>query len=201
MALAPFKVLPNLIVNGSILKYDENNVIFEVTGGVNGHVSSSVPYIGIFLGTSSYAQLAATASYFSGSIETASYANTALTATYAYTASSFEASLNTKLVNAYKRLRYKVTGNFDNNGNAIVVLPTSSLGSNAFTLPYFNDISIDILVQSGSSWVNEIIAYELKVSGSLNNELYVVMDAPDLDSAYKYKLVAVNENGELFNIV
>jgi hypothetical protein len=196
MPTAPFKILPNLIVNGSVLKYDDtNNLIFEVTSGVNGHVSSSVPYKGVFLGTASYANFALTASYLQGSVETA------LTATFAYTASSLEQSLNTKLINAYKRLRYKTTGNFDNNGNAIITLPTSSLGSSAFTIPYFNDISVDVLVLSGSSWVNEIIAYELKITGSGNDELCVILEAPELNSSYKYKLVAVNENGELFNIV
>lgn len=201
MSNAPFKILPNLIVNGSVLKYDNNNLIFEVTGGVDGHVSASVPYIGVFLGTASYAQIAATASYYNGTIDSASYATNAGTASYAYTASSLEISLNNKLVDAYKRLRYKVTGNFDNNGYAAIILPTSSLGSSAFTVPYLNDISIDILVQSGSSWINEIIAYELKISGALNDELHVILEAPELNSTYKYKLVAVNENGELFNIV
>lgn len=71
-----------------------------------------------------------------------------------------------------------------------------------------NYINLDVMVKDmddvNATWTNDIIAVNLVVSGTANDELWVRMYAPDLasaDGAVKYRLLAVNEDPSKYVIL
>jgi hypothetical protein len=108
---------------------------------------------------------------------------------------------NTKITNAYSRLRHQITGAFDASGNAIVVLPKTKLSQNAFPATDLNYVMVDVAVLDSGVWVNDLLSVQLKVSGTLSDELHVVLDAPALGATDKYRLIAENYNTASYALV
>jgi hypothetical protein len=108
---------------------------------------------------------------------------------------------NTKIVNAYNRLRHQITGAFDASGNAIVILPKTKLGQNAFPATDLNYVMVDVATLDTGVWVNDLLSVQLKVSGTLSDELHVVLDAPALGATDKYRLIAENYNTASYALV
>jgi len=176
MATKPVKVLTDLLTKKQIIKQDINgNILFNVSGVLgNGHVSSSLPI---------------TASYFVGD---GRYL-TNITA-------SGGSSVDTTVVNVnYKKLRYKVTGNFNSEGYAEEALPLTQYGSSSFPVADQDYFVINLMVKESSSanWTNDIIAYEMFTSAS---QVYVGMYAPDIAVSGSYKLLAINENPTAYDV-
>lgn len=132
------------------------------------------------------------ASSFQGTASFAQIAN------LAYTASTLTVALKEALEDTYKKLRYKVTGAFDGSGYAYEILPNNI--SYTFPVSDLDYINISILVRENntSSWTNDLIAYEMKISGSTNNEIHILMYAQDIPTLGEYKLLAINENRDAF---
>lgn len=126
---------------------------------------------------------------------TASFAEIA---NLAYTASTLTVALKNALEDTYKKLRYKITGSFNSTGFASEVLPNNS--SYIFPASDIDYVNISILVRENntSSWTNDLIAYEMKISGSTNNEIHILMYAQDIPIFGEYKLLAINENRDAF---
>jgi len=174
MATKPVKVLTDLLTKKQVLKQDlDGNILFRISGSLNnGHVSSSLPI---------------TASYFVGS---GRYL-TDITAS---------GGSNTTVINAaYKKLRYKITGTFSADGYAEEPLPLTQYGSASFAIADQDYFIINIMVRESSSanWTNDIIAYELFQSAS---QVYVGMYAPDISASGSYKLLAINENPNAYDV-
>lgn len=108
---------------------------------------------------------------------------------------------NTQILNAYRRLRYQITGAFDSSGNAIVILPKTQLSQDAFPATALDYVMVDVSVLDSGVWVNDLLSVQLKVSGALNDELHVVLDAPALGATDKYRLIAENYNTSSFVLV
>jgi hypothetical protein len=135
---------------------------------------------------------------FSGNLYgTASYANSAsfsVTASYsinALTASAIAGNATISVQNAYKRLRYQIVGNFDVTGSAIIVLPSSSLGSNAFPTGSFDYINVSVAIKDDNRWINDLLSVQMYTSST---NIYIELSAPALTNIDQYKLIAINEN-------
>jgi len=126
---------------------------------------------------------------------TASFAQIA---NLAYTASTLTIALKNALEDTYKKLRYKITGSFDSTGYAYEILPNNS--SYIFPATDIDYVNISILVRENntSSWTNDLIAYEMKISGSMNDQIHILMYAQDIPILGEYKLLAINENRDAF---
>jgi hypothetical protein len=124
------------------------------------------------------------ASFNGNLIGTASFATTA---SYALNSSVASASIQ----NAYNRLRYQATGNFDITGSATVMLPNSSLGSNAFPVSSFDYIDVSVTVKQNNRWVNDLLSVHMYTSST---NVYIELSAPAFTNTDQYKILAVNEN-------
>jgi hypothetical protein len=108
---------------------------------------------------------------------------------------------NQVIINGYSRLRHQITGSFDANGSAIVVLPKTKLSQNAFPATDIDYVMVDVSVLESGVWVNDLLSVQLKVSGAVNDELHVVLDAPAMGTSDKYKLLAENYNTASYQLV
>lgn len=149
-----------------------NDVIPLVSIGVNNNGSIIGDFTGSLYGTSSYS----------------------LTASYAQNAGLAA----TPIQNAYKRLRYQISGTLNSNGEAVIALPTSSLGGNAFPVSDLNYVKIDVVINENNKWYNNLVATTLEVSGS-PSQIYVTISAIAAANT-GYRFLAVNENADNFII-
>lgn len=121
------------------------------------------------------------------------------TASFASTAAYVSGAVDSAVANAqYKKLRYKVTGTFDEFGYAEESLPLIQYGGASFPLEDKDYFVINIMVRDSASanWTNDIIAYELFESAS---QMYVALNAPDISASGSYKLLAINENPSAYD--
>lgn len=102
--------------------------------------------------------------------------------------------------NAYTRLRYQASGNFDVNGFVEVPLPAQVSSVDAFPTSSFNYVTAEVMVKSGGRWINDLVAVELVVSGASNNAIHVLIDAPALTNTDEYRLIAINNDPAKFVI-
>jgi hypothetical protein len=220
MATKPVKVLTDLLTNKQIITQDvDGNILFNVSGVLgNGHVSSSLPITSsFFVGDGRYLTNISGSGginsvYTSGSISgsglqanpiflkdpliigtiTSSYIYSPQITGSLYGTASYAENINaTNTQNAYKRLRYQTTGNFDANGSAIIELPTSSYGGNSFPKNSFDYINVNVFVKEENRWLNDLISVQLYTSST---NVYIELSAPALTNTDQYKLIAINEN-------
>ncbi len=194
MATKPVKVLTDLLTKKQIIKRDtSDNLLFQVSGTISaGHVSSSLPIFGSSVYTPNL-NTKTTESFINLNIVTSSQGQYNIDQAFHAVDTSFNNSSD-----AYKRLRYQLTGNFDTEGYAQVQLPAVQYGKSAFNIDSFNFININVTVKEDGNWVNDLIAVNLVQSGSLNDEVWVKIYAPALSTGDLYKLIAVNENPESY---
>jgi hypothetical protein len=208
----------------------DGNILFKISGSLNnGTVSSSLPITASFFvgdgryltnisgagtsevittgnitgsGTSgnpialknllNLISITASAGFSGRLYDTASYA---LTSAYAENSGISANIANTN----YKKLRYKITGTFDFEGYAEQSLPLTQYGSSSFPVDDLDYFTINIMVKESSSanWTNDLIAYELFVSQS---QVFVGIHAPDISESGSYKLLAINENPNAYDV-
>jgi len=99
----------------------------------------------------------------------------------------------------YNRVRYSVSGTFDDNETIEIPLPlSSSIRGPSFTVESVNQINFTLLIQETpvSNWKNDLASVELKVSGNLP-QIYAVISAPSKPYAYSFN--AVNLNPDVVN--
>lgn len=193
MPTRPVKVLPDLQTNKQILKVDSaGNVLFNVSGTVlDGHVSSSLPITGsvglyVVLKTSTFTEFSTLP------IVTSSYESYKIyDVNEAFHAVDSIISAGTSNLNAYRRLRYQVTGNFNSAGSADIALPLIQEGGNAFPLTSIDYINVNLAIKENNSWFNDIASVNITSSAG---QIHVIVDAPSLDETNQYRLIAVNEN-------
>ena len=94
------------------------------------------------------------------------------------------------ILNAYRRLRFQYSGTLDAGGEAVIELPTSSLGGDAFPAASFNYITADVMIDFEGRWVNDLVAVDMEVSAS---KVYVSISAAGSPNT-GFRLIAVNEN-------
>lgn len=95
--------------------------------------------------------------------------------------------------NAVNRLKYTVTGSFDNAGGAVIPLPLIQLGGDAFPISSIDYIMYDVSIRENNYWVKDIMHSHLT---EISGVLCVTLDAPALNNTNQYKVVAVNANPE-----
>ena len=199
-AKTPFTNI-NIITSSIDSSYNVDDALHAVETAFVGGGALTASYLNpleqnVQITGSLYITNAVSASSFTGSLNgTASFAEIA---NLAYTASNLTIALKNVLEDTYRKLRYKITGSFDSNGYATEILPNNS--SYIFPATDIDYVNISILVRENnvSAWTNDIIAYEMKVSGALNNEIHVIMTAQDIPTFGEYKLLAINENRDAF---
>ena len=197
----PVKVLTDLLTKKQIIKQDEfGNIVFNVSGALgNGHISSSLPITGssaFFVSASVNSRdeflnipivTSSLGEYYVYDIDQAFHAIDTV----------FETANKEDTEAAYNRLRFTEVGFFENDGTKVVVLPaTASSGDARFPTSSLDYIDVSVATQeSGSSgWTYDLIAVEIVVSGALNDEVQVLLDAAALSSVDRYRIIAVNEN-------
>ena len=116
------------------------------------------------------------------------------TASYAQSAGNINP---TSIQNAYKRLRFQEVGFFDVNGEAVIELPTSSLGGDAFTTSSFNYVNINVVVKEDGRWINDLLSVQMLTS---SDKIIIQICAPSLTNTDEYKLIALNEDPSYFII-
>jgi hypothetical protein len=99
--------------------------------------------------------------------------------------------------NATNRLKYVSTGSFDSGGQAIIPLPLTQLGGDAFPVSSIDYIMYDVSIRENNYWVKDIMHSHLT---EISGVLCVTLDAPALNNTDQYKLVAVNTNPENYVI-
>ncbi len=228
MATKPVKVLTDLLTRKQVIKQDlDGNILFKISGSLNnGTVSSSFPVTAsYFVGDGRYLTNI-TASFevvTSGSITGSGTAGNPIalknflnlitvtassgfsgnlygTASFAETASYTSGAVASQVANInYKKLRYKITGTFDAEGYAEQPLPLTQYGSSSFVIADLDYFMINIMVkESGAAnWTNDLIAYELFTSAS---QVFISIYAPDISASGSYKLLAVNENPNAYDV-
>jgi hypothetical protein len=95
--------------------------------------------------------------------------------------------------NATNRLKYVSTGSFDAGGQAIIPLPLTQLGGDAFPVSSIDYIMYDVSIRENDYWIKDIMHSHLS---EISGVLCVRLDAPALNNADQYKVVAVNTNPE-----
>lgn len=193
MALRPVKVLPDLQTQKQIVKIDSfNNLLFNVSGTLNnGHVSSSLPITGsdsVFINLNTSTSTA----FNNVNIITSSY-ETYKTYNIDQAFHAVDNAINASVAssNAYKRLRFQQVGNFDINGNADIELPLTQLAGAAFPVSSLEYVNVSVMIKENNSWYNDILSINITSSGG---KIHVILDAPALNNANQYRLIAVNEN-------
>lgn len=106
----------------------------------------------------------------------------------------------TAVQEAYRRLRYQASGNFDANGFAEIALPAQVSSFDAFPVSSFNFVTADVMIKVDGRWINDLVALEMVVSGTANNAIHVLIDAPALGSSDEYRLIAINNDPDKFVI-
>ncbi len=104
---------------------------------------------------------------------------------------------STTTVDAYKRLRYQLTGNFNITGSADVALPLTQHGGDAFPLSSIDYINVSVVIKENGSWFNDITSINITSSGG---QIHVFIDAPALNETNEFRIIAVNENPDDFVI-
>jgi hypothetical protein len=101
----------------------------------------------------------------------------------------------TKILNAYKRLRFQTSGTFDPSGIQLVALPTASLNGEAFPISSLPYIAFDVMfkLEASDNWMNDVAAIEVYVTGASGSE-YIEVAINTAEIPYAYRLVAVNED-------
>lgn len=194
MASKPVKVLTDLLTKKQIIKRDLNdNILFNVSGSINGgHVSSSLP----ITGSSAFLDVLNTTAKSPFEI-----LNILTSSNGIYNVDNAFHAVDTRLNNSisdYKRLRYQLTGNFDIDGYAEVLLPKQQYGKHSFPSDSIDFIDVSIMIQDGNSWTNDLVGVSLIKSGSYNDEVWVQISAPALNDTNKFRLLAVNDDMSLF---
>jgi hypothetical protein len=92
---------------------------------------------------------------------------------------------------ASNRLKYNVKGFFDENGSAVIPLPLTQLGGDAFPASSLDYILYDISIKEYNYWIKDIMHSHLE---EIDGQLYVRIEAPALNSSNEYKLTAYNNN-------
>lgn len=191
------------IITSSVDSFYNIDQAFHAIDAAVGNSNTTASYLdplnqNVQLTGSLYVTNAVSASSLTGNLNgTASFAEVAA---LAYEASNLSLALKNTIEDTYKKLRYKVTGAFDATGYAYEILPNNA--SYTFPVSDIDYINISILVResNASSWNNDLIAYEMKISGSLNNEIHILMFAQDIPTLGQYKLLAINENRDAFDL-
>lgn len=181
---AGLSVSGQAIVNGTISA--TTSAYAPLVAGVNGKfvtssVATATPFNNIAVITSS--QVIGLSSYDVYSIDQAFHAIDSVLAD------------SSKTTNAYKRLRYQISGTFDPSGIQIVSLPLTQFGGAAFTTSSLDYITIDVMVklESSDNWMNDVVAIETYITGSPGSE-YVEVAIHSADVPYAYRLIALNED-------
>lgn len=199
MATKPVKVLTDLLTKKQILKRDLNdNLLFQVSGTLNnGHVSSSLP-VSASLVYSPNLNTRTLTEFSNFSVITSSDGKYNLDQALHAIDNTFAVLNGTdnSTKNAYKRLRYQITGAFNSEGYAEHLLPANQYGNLAFPVSSLDYFNISVMTKEENMWTNDLLAYNLVVSGSFNDEVWVKIYAPGLEEGSIYRLLAVNENPE-----
>jgi hypothetical protein len=95
--------------------------------------------------------------------------------------------------NATNRLKFQVTGSFNELGYAEIKLPLMQLGNNAFPISSFDYIMYDVSIKENGEWIKDLIYSSLVIK---DEQLCVILDAPALNNEHEYKLVVLNNNPE-----
>lgn len=212
MAVKPAKAIADLLARKQILKVDkDNNILFKVSGSLeSGAVSSSLP-----ITASSY--FSAFDSFISGTLFTknlsisdeksfvninqlsnvsASHATEGKFLTYDGTNwIPSEIEVNAGIgAQAYSSLRYHSDGLFNGQEKIVLNLPLSSAYGPSFPIQSINYITYNLLVQetSESNWRNDLASIEFVITGSGNENVAAVIEAPFIPYAYTFN--ATNEN-------
>ena len=95
-----------------------------------------------------------------------------------------------QLVTNFNNLREVQIGNFDIYGNKTVIL-------NNFSSSDVDYLSLDVMVKySGSTqYINDLIS--VRMSGTLDNQVAVEINAPSVSSEDFYRIIAVKESGSI----
>lgn len=101
----------------------------------------------------------------------------------------------TKIINAYRRLRYQVSGTFDPSGIQLVALPTASLNGESFPVSSLPYVTFDVMfkLDAGDNWMNDVAAVEAYVTGSPGSE-FIEVAINTAEVPYAYRLIAINED-------
>lgn len=199
MATRPVKVLPDLQTKKQIIKIDsDGRELFKVSGSLSdGYVSSSLPLTassGLFIAL----ETSTSSSFNNINVVTSSYGDYKVyDVNQAFHAVDDVISDNAKTTNAYKRLRYQVTGNFDINGSADITLPLTQYFGSAFPTSSIDFINISVLIKENNAWYNDIASVSITQSSGF---VHVIIDAPALNNTNQYRLIAVNENPDNYLI-
>lgn len=189
----PVKVLPDLQTNKQILKVDNaGNTLFNVSGTLsNGHVSSSLPVTGTS-GLFVVLETTTATPFTTLPIVTSSYQSYKVyDVNEAFHAIDNIISAGSANLNAYRRLRYQITGNFNATGSADIALPLTQNGGNAFPITSIDYVNVNIAIKENGSWFNDIASVNITSSGG---QIHIIIDAPALDNTNQYRLIATNEN-------
>jgi len=202
MAVKPVKVLTDLLTKKQVIKQDlDGNILFRISGSQNnGVVSSSLPLTASNVWTSDLNTVSTTV------FDNIGVVTSSLNGTYnvdqAFHAVDLEITNIKSIIgteenqtsHAYKRLRYKEVGYFDNNGSATIALPKTQFGSPSFPLESMDYINISVMIRDGDVWTNDLLSVNLAAGGINGDEILVLLEAPALTEVDQYRLLAVNEN-------
>lgn len=202
MAVKPVKVLTDLLTKKQIIKQDlDGNILFRISGSLNnGIVSSSLP---VFANSGSFVSLnTVTTTVFDNISVITGSDNGLYNVNQAFHAVDIELNNIKSLINnedtqsatAYKCLRYKEVGYFNEEGAAIITLPKTQYGHPSFPINSIDFLNVSVMVRDGDAWTNDLLSINI-ISGGINgDQIQVLLDAPALTNTDQYRLLAVNEN-------
>ena len=173
---ASYALTASYVANASSFPYTGSAII---TGSltVTGSIISTLGFTGSLLGTASYATIALTASYFSGSISTAvsaSYAATAsyvvqsISASYASTASYFSGSITQAISASYAATASYVINSISASYSATSSIATSS--SYALTASY-------VILAQTASYILQAVSASYSATASISTSASYALSA------------------------
>lgn len=99
----------------------------------------------------------------------------------------------------YKKLRLVKTGSLASGAVSLGLISDCAADATKFASAQIDNLTLDIMVRadSGSAWMNDLVSvYLYKAAGT--NAITVDISAPAASNDWEYKLVVVNENGNMF---
>lgn len=211
MAVKPAKAIADLLARKQILKVDkDNNILFKVSGTLEaGAVSSSLPITASSINiqkpswindllTTKNLSISDEKSYVNINQLSNVSASDAQEGEYLVYSGSNWVPSSVRGVGitkeTYNRVRYSVSGTFEDNETIEIPLPlSSSIRGPSFTPQSINQLSFTLLIQEtpASNWKNDLASVELKLSGS-PEQIFAVISAPSLPYAYTFNVANLN---------
>jgi hypothetical protein len=99
----------------------------------------------------------------------------------------------------YKQLRLVKTGSLASGAVSLGLISDCAANATKFASAQIDNLTLDVMVRpdNTSAWMNDLVSvYLYKAAGT--NAITVDISAPAASNGWEYKLVVVNENGNLF---